>query len=259
MAKTPTRSRTLRTIGLLVILTLVGLSLLAARKLWESRSNGIPLAIRWEGAWHDYNTRDVGLSINQCLGETFLATDVLQRANGWFSGWSCAAVGSPDVLFSLNFDPARDERYYCRDGDHNKIGQSFDHGLALKDLEFLASWQDPTMRSMACDYLKASFEALASGQKVLVHCDAGRDRTGTYAALVTALAAEERGLLTPRIVDAIECDYRKTKSLSVDKYGRMERFIQEIQKTGGVRHFLMSQCPLSAELLHRVATRMTPQ
>ena len=40
-------------------------------------------------------------------------------------------------------------------------------------------------------------------KKVLIHCDAGRDRSGTISALLIAMAAEKAGLLDEMMIDAI--------------------------------------------------------
>ena len=57
-----------------------------------------PLAIRYEGFYHDMNHRDLGLSINDCLDEEIFKNNVVHRSAGWFSGWSCSKVGDPDVI-----------------------------------------------------------------------------------------------------------------------------------------------------------------
>ena len=64
---------------------------------------------------------------------------------------------------------------------------------------------------------------------MLIHCDAGRDRSGAVSALLIAMAAEKSGLLDERMISAIECDYRKTQSLIEDKYGRMSNFIRNLK------------------------------
>jgi hypothetical protein len=243
-------------LGLVFALALGGLLLKAGTMLYSSHTDGIPLAIKWEGAFLDPNTRDVGASINQCLGRPMMREGALQRSNVWFSGWSCEKVGSPDVIFSLNFDPARNERYFCRNEGTNLIGKHYGNKV-LHDLEFTASWSDPEMRHTACQYLEASFTEIVEEKKVLVHCDAGRDRTGTYSALITALTAEFLGRLDAEVIAAIECDYQKTRSLAPSKYGRMGRFIESLAKgPGGVRGFLVQTCHLQPQLVDKVASRL---
>ena len=75
--------------------------------------NEQPLAIRWEGFYHDMNHRDIGQSVNDCLEEDIFKNNVVHRSAGWFSGWSCSKVGNPDVIFSLNYSPIKKERYFC--------------------------------------------------------------------------------------------------------------------------------------------------
>ena len=81
---------------------------------------------------------------------------------------------------------------------------------------------------------------IIADKKVLIHCDAGRDRSGTLSALLIAMASEKSGLLDEKMINAIECDYRKSASLTLDKYGRMSNFIRNIQKRGGVNDFLFN-------------------
>ena len=69
--------------------------------------NEQPLAIRYEGFYHDMNHRDLGQSINNCLEEDIFKKDVVHRSAVWFSGWSCSKVGDPDVIFSLNYSPIK--------------------------------------------------------------------------------------------------------------------------------------------------------
>jgi hypothetical protein len=245
-----------RVLKFLFFFAVAGLLLKAGSMIYRSRTDGIPLAIKWEGAFLNANTRDVGTSINQCLGRPLLREGVLQRSNVWFSGWSCDKVGSPDVIFSLNFDPARNERYFCRTSKTNVIGMHYGQKV-LHDLEFLETWTDSEMRHTTCQYLEASFTELISGKKVLVHCDAGRDRTGTYSALIAALTAESMGRLNEEVIEAIECDYQKTRSLHPSKIGRMRHFIEDITAEGGtIRDFLIQQCKMSPQLIQAVTSHM---
>lgn len=242
----------------LLLIAAFGVLLKAAWMVYGSQTDGIPLAIKWEGAFLDPNTRDVGASINECLGRPLMREGVIQRSNVWFSGWSCSKVGSPDVIFSLNFDPSRNERYFCEKASTQIIGRHYGTKV-LNDLEFLESWDDPAMRSTACQYLQESFAEIANQKKILVHCDAGRDRTGTYSALITALTAESMGRLNAEVLEAIECDYQKTKSLVPGKFGRMRRFIENLVAIQGVRGFLIQTCQMPPELVDAVAQRMATE
>ncbi len=220
---------------------------------------GLPLAIRWEGFYHNMNLRDVGFSINQCLGEDLLTETVLLRSAGWFSGWDCDKVGNPDVIYSLNYAPSREERYFCQSGSGKTIGRYFNPDIQFKDLEFVKNWQDPNIRNAACRVLEDMFLSIQEDKMILIHCDAGRDRTGAYSALLAAMAAEADNRLDQRMLDAIECDYRKTKSLSKEKHGRMEQFIKSLRDTGGVASFIQQSCSIEPRIISRVASKLIAQ
>lgn len=235
-----------------LIIFLIGIKI---RSLSYS-DNGPELAVRWEGLYHDYNFRDVGTSLNECLGETIFRPDVLLRAAGWFSGWSCDGVGNPDTIFSLNYAPEKAERYFCQGESRKKIGRYYNEHIKLNDLEFPATWENKNMRQSVCDFLGGIFLEMKQQKKTLLHCDAGRDRTGTIAALIAGLVAEKSSILNNRMLEAIECDYRKTTSLNREKYGRMKNFVMYLQTQGGVATFLQKQCQLDDSLLLQVANSM---
>ncbi len=219
--------------------------------------DGQKLAVRWEGFYHDYNFRDVGVSLNECLGKPFFRTDIMLRSAGWFSGWSCDGVGNPDTIFSLNYSPKKAERYFCQADNGKTIGRYYNKNVKLNDLEFPAAWDDENMRTAACAFLDGIFQEIAQEKKTLLHCDAGRDRTGAIAALIVGLVAEQNDLLNERMLTAIECDYRKTTSLDPKKYGRMKHFLTYLQKQGGVKMFLQKQCQVDDALLLLVANNLT--
>ena len=93
-------------------------------------------------------------------------------------------------------------------------------------------------------------------KKVLIHCDAGRDRSGTISALLIAMASEKAGLLDENMINAIECDYRKTESLVEEKYGRMSNFIRNLINSGGVDDFLIQQCNLPPHFISRASEKI---
>lgn len=236
---------------------LVAIAAAAAVVLFQSQSDGIPLAVRWEGAVIDRNYRDVGASLDSCLGRPLFRQGVLLRANVWFSGWACEGVGNPDVILSLNFDPRRNERYFCRDADgQQRIGEFYNPTRKLADLEFVETWDDPIVAEAACGFVRAGLAQIGAGARVLAHCDAGKDRTGTYAALLPAAAAEERGLLDARLVEALECDYRKSRNLEPDKHGRITAFIGALQQAGGVGAFLAARCGIERQEIAAAAARL---
>ena len=220
--------------------------------VWNSP---LALQVKWEGAVNDKNFRDIGASANECLGESVFKEGLAFRSNVWFSGWACDAVGSPEAIFSLNYRPERQERYFCTYKDQVTIGKVFNQSEQLYDLEFMRTWI-PEKQADFCGFFQESFKSIAAGKRTLVHCDAGRDRTGTYAALLIALTAELNGQLDNRMLKVIECDYRKTKSLAEEKFGRMEDFISEITSEQKVLDFLSQRCQIPQADLIAVAEKM---
>ena len=210
------------------------------------------LAIRYEGFYHEMNHRDIGQSVNDCLEEDIFKNNVVHRSAGWFSGWSCSKVGNPDVIFSLNYSQIKQERFFCHEPEEKIIGKFFNDEIVLNDLEFIENWENEKIRIPTCLFFENILLGIIADKKVLIHCDAGRDRSGTLSALLIAMASEKSGLLDEKMINAIECDYRKTTSLMADKYGRKSIFIRNILKRGGVNDFLLNQCnlPIKINLRH---------
>ena len=218
--------------------------------------NEKPLAIRYEGFYHDMNHRDLGLSINDCLDEEIFKNNVVHRSAGWFSGWSCSKVGDPDVIFSLNYSPINKERFFCHESEEKIIGKFFNDEIVLNDLEFISNWENEKIRIPTCLFYENILIDIIAEKKVLIHCDAGRDRTGAISALLMAMASEKAGLLDERMISAIECDYRKTESLIAEKYGRMSNFIRNLINGGGVNEFLIQQCNLPINIISKASERI---
>ena len=215
-----------------------------------------PLAIRYEGFYHDMNHRDLGLSINDCLDEEIFKNNVVHRSAGWFSGWSCSKVGDPDVIFSLNYSPINNERFFCHESEEKIIGKFFNDEIVLNDLEFISNWENEKIRIPTCLFYENILNDIIAEKKVLIHCDAGRDRSGAVSALLMAMASEKAGLLDERMISAIECDYRKTESLIEEKYGRMSNFIRNLINGGGVNEFLIQQCNLPTNIISKASERI---
>jgi hypothetical protein len=213
------------------------------RSLLESE---LHLAIRWEGLYLDKNYRDIGASINQCYGSEVMRSGLVFRSNGWFSGWNCNKIGNPETIYSLNYDPEKDDYFFCWDSQekHAHIGKVLNTATKLSELEFLNTWNNNDMRQSACDIFKDILISIQQHKTILIHCDAGRDRTGVYSSIIAAIAAESSGILNQSMLEAIECDYRKTASLPTEKYGRMETFIKHILEKDSVSQFLASQCQI---------------
>ena len=216
----------------------------------------LSLAIRWEGFYHDMNYRDLGESINECYGEQIIHENMVSRSAGWFSGWSCEKIGSPDVLYSLNFSPQKNEHFFCYNPDNKLIGKAFNQKTVLSDLEFIENWDNPEIRKTTCSYIDNIFSDIIAEKKVHIHCDAGRDRAGTISALIVGLISEKRNILNQEMINAIECDYRKTLSLTTDKYGRMENFLREINLRGTIEVFIGDQCSISKNKIENVTNRL---
>ena len=214
------------------------------------------LVVRWEGFLNNSDSRDVGASINQCLGEKLMAEQAIYRASQWFSGWSCQTVGNPELILSLNYSPAKTGNFYCRKEGRNEVGQFSPYRTALPHLNVMTTWENPEMRRSACWYLSQGMVAMLAKKKVLVHCDAGSDQSGVYAAIVSAMVAEASQRLDKKMLQAIECDYRKSRSVSLVHYGRMEQFIKELQDRGGVSHFLQVSCEMDPIFIASVASRL---
>jgi len=228
---------------------LLGLALFAARIWLQSREGPGDLAVKWEGAVNDRNARDLGASLNECLGEPYFAPGKVWRSAQWFSGWSCDGVGNPDVILSLNAEPGHDTRYYCRADDENRVGLMTTLTSELNNLELRETWDDPAQRAGACWYLKEALAALAAGRRILVHCEAGRDRTGAVSGLLAAIALEAGGRLDTRGIEAVECDYRRSASLKPVKYGRLAALLTQLQAEGGPTTMLAKTCGLEPEAL----------
>lgn len=203
----------------------------------------VNLAFKVEGALDSkLNYRDAGRSINECLGSPVLPEGKLLRSSGFFSGWSCDRVGNPDVLYSLNYSQAEDKRFYCRGSDGIRIGTSF-QVEEISDIEFLENWDlKPEQTRNVCAFIREGWKIFEAGKSMLYHCEAGRDRTGAVIAIMAAYYFEGLGPLTDAQIDAIECDYRKSKSLKSEKYGRISKMLYEMRSQGGVRSYLDRFC-----------------
>ncbi len=201
------------------------------------------LVFKIEGALDSkLNFRDAGASINECAGRKIMPEQKIYRASGFFSGWPCDRVGNPDVIYSLNGFLSSGKHYYCRGADGYKVGVTYQQ-VELNDLELLETWHNHLeMVAAVCEVLQAEIANLKKDKKSLLHCDAGRDRTGAVVALLAAYELEMDGVLSDEEISAIECDYRKSKSLGPMKFGRIQKFLQEVKSPNGVRKFLTSMC-----------------
>ena len=240
--------RLLRVFGGIMLLTVV---FLWGTRTWTDGQSG--LITFWEGLWGDVNFRDAGLSLNQCLGYDSFHPGIVGRASRYFSGWSCAEVGKPDRIVTLNFRPKDAFAYYCRDDFGGKVvGVHYNESFEFSDIEAVDQWQRPEFRAAICQTLDKIFDEVGAGRRVLIHCDAGRDRTGTVVTIVAAAAAQARGLDMDAVTRAIECDYRKSRSLVPEKYGRMSLFLRSLGPDG-MLGFLERQCSIPRAKISRAA------
>jgi len=222
-------------------------------RLWYEHDITKPEPRIWQGAL-DYriNFRDVGKSLNSCLGKDEFATGKLFRANKNFSGWNCQKIGNPDKIYSLNFNVKNPQRYYCIDeNDQRQFGTAYNDTFTIgtESITDLSSWKSKPYRQTMCSFFKNALLDLSAQQSLLAHCDLGRDRTGAFTAILTYMLLEAQNLNSLKMQDAIECDFEKTTALSKDQYGLMKSFLTEMENKGGVKSFIQSQCSISDELI----------
>jgi protein tyrosine/serine phosphatase len=95
--------------------------------------------------------------------------------------------------------------------------------------------------------------------RTLIHCDAGRDRTGWMSALLSMIVFESYNKADEGALDAVECDYRKTDSLKEYKYGRMAAFFRKITESSSVADFLQTECNISKSMTSDVAVALSAE
>ena len=245
----------LRPLTSFIILASAGIMLTAGWIKWRSLEPGHHLVVAWEGLWLPLNFRDAGASFNSCLGQELIRPGLLTRANRWFSGFSCTNVGNPEEIFSLNYKPASREEFFCQGQTGKTIGRHFNRGITLHNLEFLSSWQQEAMGASACNFVHEILKSLARAKRILLHCDAGQDRTGTITALLQALVAERSALPRASWLQAIECDYRQSPYLAPDKYGRQANFINSLPNAS-VAEFISTTCGIPPETINAAVRQL---
>jgi hypothetical protein len=243
------------------ILTVIVIAIIAASIKWRSLDANHKLSVNWEGIWLSDNFRDAGESFNVCLDQPLMRAGLLLRSNRWFSGFSCDRVGTPDTIFSLNYEPKSGAEFFCHNAetDDKVIGQHFNTSETLHNLEFLSTWDNEAMRRDACAFLPPILTSLATHQRTLIHCNAGEDRTGTVSALLQALVAELTTIDRDRWLDAIECDYQKSSKLEQSKYGRQKTFLSSILEQSSIADFLVRTCDVPASLVDSARAALTQE
>jgi len=217
--------------------------------------------LRWEpeGLYINKNFRDVGASLNSCLTDSrqspIFKDKLYLRSNKWFSGWSCDAVENPETIVTLNYQPDRKRTYFCWDGFDQVVGKFAPSNTEISDIEFYETWFNEAQRKPICANLEAILNSLNEKKRTLIHCDAGRDRTGAFSGIIAALATESAfGKIPTNIMNAIECDYQKSHSLKKDKYGRLEKFFGDVySKHNSIAAFIYNRCNISVASVNESA------
>jgi hypothetical protein len=203
----------------------------------------------WIG-FFDYrlNFRDVGQSLNTCLGDDAFHTKKIYRSNKYFSGWSCNKIHNVDKIYSFNYSPWDPKRYYCLKPDGSRqYGIQKNSDFELTQIEDLAKWQNPQFQKAMCSYFEDAINDLIYYRSFLFHCDVGRDRTGAFAAMLVMSLAENKDLRLDKIRDAIECDYQKTSALEPFKRGSMKSFLEKTQNEIPIWKFIEKKCSIPQE------------
>lgn len=235
-------------IGLILFLGII--FLLSYSIYWFDKKKYEPKM--WIGLF-DYrlNFRDLGQSLNQCLGKDVFQPHLVFRSNKYFSGWSCDKIQNPQKIYSLNYSVNEPHSYFCERPNGSKlVGIHPNTTFEISDIEILENWKRPEFKSTMCSFFKETINDLVQGSSFLFHCDVGRDRTGAFAAMLVMALAEQRNLPHEEIVSAIECDYEKTHSLESFKRGHMKAFLNETTANqGGVSAFLEKECGLTQQVM----------
>ncbi|WP_186648468.1 tyrosine-protein phosphatase [Fluviispira vulneris] len=200
------------------------------------------------------NFRDLGESLNKCLKKDIYKTGLVYRSNKYFSGWSCDRIKNPDKIYSLNFSPSDPHAYYCEKEDGTRLfGSHPNTDFVISDIENLENWKKPEFKNSMCQLFKSALDDITQNKSFLFHCDVGRDRTGTFAAMIAMMLSEKKNIANENVIESIECDYEKTTALESFKKGRMENFLKEMVEQGGVSEFIQTQCDLSSDLIVQAA------
>ena len=212
----------------------------------------------WLGLIKSKNFRDVGESLNDCAQENLLKSNKIFRANKYFSGWSCQSIGAPHKIYSLNFDAKNPAHYFCYEDDGDKnIGRYFNDIRITEDLANLNSWNNPKYKEDLCQFIRNILHDIENNEKVLIHCNAGKDRTGVMSALLGAVFLETTHISQKNLPKILECDYRKTKSLESFKFGFVSKMIEELfYDYGGPSLFLNKTCDISLTRISKARLKM---
>lgn len=201
--------------------------------------------------------------MNSCLEANGLSPvfkeKQLFRSNKWFSGWSCEDVGDPTRIVTLNHQPRRRWRYFCRKENGEKLeGIYKNREFELNNIEFIDTWRSKEQRKAICGNIQSIVEGISHSERTLFHCEAGRDRTGAVAGIVSSLVYEGMGhQIDAKFLAALECDYQKSPSLKEHKYGRVKKFVEDaISESSSVTAFIEKQCSIDKDTLARASQNL---
>ncbi len=96
---------------------------------------------------------------------------------------------------------------------------------------------------------------IAYDQRVHIHCNRGRDRTGAAVAIVVRMLSDVRRLPTRIIDDLIECDYEKTSTIRDEHIGHMKDFLRHEFKRRGGTEFFVQRCQIDRDEMALAARR----
>ncbi len=247
---------------MLVVIALASICLLSVLFYWiYEHDKSLYKPRLWIG-FFDYrlNFRDVGQSLNGCLGQDVFRTGKIYRSNRYFSGWDCEKINNPQKIYSLNFSPWNPHAYYCALPNGQEIvGLHPNTDFEISDIERISNWNSSKFRESMCWFVKENIRDLIEKRSFLFHCDMGQDRTGAYSALLASALAGQAGFRDASLVNAIECDYEKTHSLEKEKRGRMINFIKQLEIHGGSSLFLQKQCGIKASDIYKASQEFMVQ
>ena len=213
----------------------------------------------WSKFFRDMNFRDVGVSLQQCSQDNIrFSSGLMFRSTKYFSGWSCHDIGNPHDIFTLNYKPSQPQEYYCEQADGVKhFGMRFNKHARIRtrDLSSVAAWRSMEFNSVFCNYTRSIIDDLMNEKSLLIHCSAGRDRTGMLVGIIAASLMEQKDIPFETIVSLNNCDYQKTASLVKEKYGLLETTLINMKKdSGSISDFLIKTCHIDSSSLKKAAT-----
>lgn len=225
------------------------------------KSHGFRFYFPIEGPYLDINFRDLGASVNECSGGSSLKVkeNRIFRSSGFFSGQACSKVGNPVQIISLNYGEHNSSEYYCvQDNGDLLIGQHYSVGDDLDNIETLKSWNNPAFTRAFCLAYYDALTNIIEQRRLLIHCDAGRDRTGAFSILLLSTLREAifQSKYAAEFGPALECDYDKSATLIAKKHPRMRLKIKEWDQKGGPLSLVTKACHLEPDFIANAAKEL---